>query len=272
VVKRKRANNDKHLNASHDVSRQELKARILAYPRWYHSFQLDGETKIMGWAEQNQAYPETAFAEQDFQYYQLPKDWSNKTVLDVGGWDGAISFEMERRGSNKVVLVNPYSLSDIDLPIQGEGTLEYFEQIYREKGYPLKEIHSGGALLLIEWFQSSIIILYSTVYDLPTKVQHPFDLVLFLGLLYHLRDPIRGLEAASKVTKELLILETMCFPEDDPLAHDQRSYCEFLGCDKGQNWWIFNYHAIEHMLGVNGFRHIERKSTWRHRCVYHAYK
>ncbi|OGP90315.1 MAG: hypothetical protein A2156_12055 [Deltaproteobacteria bacterium RBG_16_48_10] len=254
------------------MNRQELKERLLAYPRWFHSFQLDSETRITGWAEQNQAYPPTAFAEQAFQYYHLPEDWRNKSVLDIGGWDGAISFEMERRGSSNVILVNPYSLDDIDLPIQGKGTLNYFKQLFREKGYPLDEIHSGGARLLIQWFHSKVELLHANVYDLPSKLKMPFDLVLSLGLLYHLRDPLRGLEAISKVTKEWLILETRCLPQDDPLAFAERSYCEFLGGDEGQNWWLFNYHAIESMLYVSGFRRIERKSTWRDRCVYHACK
>jgi len=254
------------------MNHQELKERVLAYPRWYHSFQLDSETKITGWAEQNQAYPPTAFVEQGFQYYHLPEDWRNKSVLDIGGWDGAISFEMERRGSSNVILVNPYSLEDLDLPIQGKGTRDRFERLYREKGYPFEEIHSGGARLLIQWFHSRVQLLHASVYDLPARLDTAFDLVLCLGLLYHLRDPLRGLEGVSRLTKERLIVETRCMPEDDPLAFVPRSYCEFLAGDEGQNWWLFNYHAIETMLRVSGFSHIERKSAWRDRCVYHAYK
>jgi tRNA (mo5U34)-methyltransferase len=254
------------------MSRRELKDRILSYPRWYHSIRLDEQTKITGWAEQEQAYPPTAFAEMQFQYYQLPEDWTNKTVLDIGGWDGAISFEMERRGSSEVVLINPYSLSDLDFPIQGEWSLDYFQQLFREKGYPLEEVHSGSARLLIDWFNSKVQILHLNVYDLSRKIQKQFDLVLCLGLLYHLRDPLRGLEEIAKVTKDQLILETMCLPEDDPLAHVKQSWCEFLGGDQGQNWWRFNFHSVEKMLRASGFQRIERKTIWRSRCVYHAYK
>ena len=254
------------------TDRESLKQRILTYPRWYHSFQLDATTRITGWAEKEKAYPETAFAANGFRYYHLPSHWRDKTVVDIGGWDGAISFEMDRRGSKEVVLVNPRTLDDLDLPLEGPGSLQSIEQRFLEEGYPFDDIHSGGARLLLDWFDSKVSIVDSSVYDLPAKLDKQFDLVLFLGLLYHLRDPVRGLEVASSLTRELLILETMCFPEQDPLAHAERCLCEFLGGDAGQNWWRFNDRAIEQMLRACNFRRIEKKETWGSRCVYHAFK
>ena len=252
--------------------REKLRSKILAYPRWYHSFQLDERTKITGWAKREGAYPPSAFAEDCFRYYHLPEKCHGKSVLDIGGWDGAISFEMERRGCSQVVLVNPKTLGDMDFPLGGPGTRAEVEQRYLESGFPLDDIHSGGAKLLIQWFDSKIKIQDSTIYDLPWKLKQQFDIVLCLGLLYHLRDPVRGLAVASKLTGELLILETMCFPETDPLAQADRSYCEFLGGHTGHNWWLFNYHALEHMLQACGFERIERKEVWNSRCVYHAFK
>jgi tRNA (mo5U34)-methyltransferase len=253
-------------------SRAELKSRILAYPRWYHSFHLDEKIKITGWAEAEKAYPPSAFAENSFLYYHLPERWAGKSVLDIGGWDGALAFEMERRGSTNIVLVNPKNLDDLDLPLLGPGSREEIEKKYLANGYPLDDIHSGGARLLIRWFDSRVRILDSSVYNLPEKLQNPFDLTLFLGLLYHLRDPLRGLEAASRLTREMLILETMCFPEDHPLAGVANSYCEFLGGRAGHNWWTFNHHALEQMLRACGFRRVEQKQIWNSRCVYHAFK
>jgi tRNA (mo5U34)-methyltransferase len=254
------------------TSREELKSAILSYPRWYHSFQIDSDTKITGWAEIEGAYPKTAFREASFQYYHLPQDWRGKSVIDIGGWDGAISFEMERRGSSRTVLVNPYDLDSMDLPLQGAGDREEIEQKYRSSGYPLTDIHSGGARLLTKWFHSQVEIVDSSVYDLDEKKSRPYDLVLFLGILYHLRDPIRALEIAARLTQELLILETMCFPEQDPLAGKKRAFCEFLGAHTGHNWWCFNFHAIEEMLYTCGFHRAVKKEGWGNRCVYHAYK
>jgi tRNA (mo5U34)-methyltransferase len=255
-----------------DDQRAALKARILAFPRWYHSFQLDEATKIVGWAEESGAYPPTAFAEHAFTYYQLPERWDGKSVLDVGGWDGALSLELERRGSSRVLLVNPEKLEDLDLPLKGEGTLDHFRRIYAEKGYPLREIHSSGARLMFRWFGSRAEIAHSSVYDLGERLDEPYDLVLCLGLLYHLRDPVRGLLTVARLTRERMILETMCFPQEHPLANAPEPYCEFLGGDGGQNWWRFSYSAIERMLVSCGFERWERKSTWRGRCVYHAFK
>ena len=257
------------------TDRESLKRRILAYPRWYHSFQLDATTRITGWAERVQAYPKSAFAENGFRYYHLPSHWRDKTVLDIGGWDGALSFEMERRGSKEVVLVNPRTLDDLDLPLVGPGSRESVEQKYLEEGFPLDFVHSGGARLLRDWFDSKVRIVDSSVYDLSAKLDNEFDLVLFLGLLYHLRDPVLGLEVASSLTRELLILETMCFSKYDPLAHVGRCLCEFVGGDVGPKWlgwWRFNDSAIKQMLRACNFQQTEKKGTWGRRCVYHAYK
>src|SRR5664279_5071655 len=147
------------------MTRQELKLALLAYPRWYHSFQID-DAVITGWAELNDAYPPTGFAKHEFSYYHLPEVWKGKSVLDVGGWDGAISFEMEKRGADPVVLVNPRRLEDMDLPIAGPGCLEDLQKQFTSKGYPLDHIHSGGAALLVEWFQSRVRLVEDSVYSL----------------------------------------------------------------------------------------------------------
>ncbi len=191
--------------------------------------------------------------------------------MDVGGWDGAIAFEMERRGAAPVALVNPRRLEDLDLPATGPGSLEDKLREFARNGYPTDYIHSGGARLLIEWFDSKIELLHGSVYDLTTILKgKKFDMVCFLGLLYHLRDPLRGLVAAASVTKELLILESMCFDSGHELANAEEGYCQFLGATAGHNWWTFNYRAIELMLESCGFTHIERKEQWRSRVVYHA--
>jgi len=253
------------------TDRQTLKAKILGYPRWYHSFQLDLETHIKGWAETNQSYPPSGFEEQHYSYYHLPEVWDGKSVLDVGGWDGAIAFEMERRGAAQVVVVNPRRLDDLDLPASGPGCYDDLLSQYSEKGYPTDYIHSGGARLLIEWFDSGVKILHGSVYDLSTIVSgQKFDLVCFLGLLYHLRDPLRGLVAAASATRELLVVESWCFDEGHELADSKEAYCEFLGAKAGHNWWAFNYRAIELMLESCGFTRIDRKEQWRSRVVYHA--
>jgi tRNA (mo5U34)-methyltransferase len=252
--------------------RQALKSEILNYSRWYHSFRLDADTRIVGWAEKAGAYPPTAYQEGSFKYYHLPDQWNQKSVLDIGGWDGAIAFEMERRGSQEVVLVNPYTLDDMDFPLDGPGSRSEVEKKYRDNHYPLVDIHSGGARLMIQWLHSKVRVVDSGIYELPAKLTQPFDLVLCLGLLYHLRDPLRGLTAAASLTREMLILETMCFPGSDPLARKDRSYCEFLGGQMAHNWWRFNFRAVEGLLGASGFKRFERKAEWADRCVYHAFK
>jgi SAM-dependent methyltransferase len=180
---------------------------------------------------------------------------------------------MERRGAAPVVLVNPRRLEDIDLPATGPGCLEDLQNEFAQKGYPTDHIYSGGARRLTEWFGSGIQILDGSVYDIEKIANgQRFDLVCFLGLLYHLRDPVRGLMAAARQTNELLILESMCFPSGHGLADSSEAYCEFLGGTPGHCWWTFNYRVIEQMLHSCGFARIEPKEQCGSRVVYHAYR
>ena len=83
-----------------------------------------------------------------------------------------------------------------------------------------------------------------------------YDVVLFLGVLYHLRHPLLALEKLAEVTDDLLILETkvdllhakipaMSFYQDRELNRDPT------------NWWAPNILGLEHMLRSVGFGHFE---------------
>jgi tRNA (mo5U34)-methyltransferase len=98
------------------------------------------------------------------------------------------------------------------------------------------------------------------VMDLNNEtVGGPFDVVLFLGVLYHVRHPLKVLENVAEVTGDHLILETavdlvgsrpaMAFYPDRELMNDPT------------NWWGPNPAAVEAMLKDVGFRRVE--TVWR---------
>jgi tRNA (mo5U34)-methyltransferase len=112
-----------------------------------------------------------------FSRLRLP-DLAGKRVLDVGARDGFFSFECEERGAEVLAL-------DHADP--------------RRTGFDVAKRILGSR---VEYVRAN-------VYDLrPEELGH-FDVVLFLGVLYHLRHPLLALDRLRRVCKELLVTESL---------------------------------------------------------------
>lgn len=161
----------------------------------------------------------------------LPEDLRDRTVLDIGAWDGFFSFEAERRGAVRVVATDFFCWHG-----HGWGTKAGFELARRA-------------------LQSRVEDRDLDVYELSPETIGVFDLVLFLGVLYHLRNPWSALARVASVTADQLILETHV-----DLLHVRRpAIAIYPGAElKGDptNWCGPNPAAIEAMLTTVGFRRV----------------
>jgi tRNA (mo5U34)-methyltransferase len=101
-----------------------------------------------------------------------------------------------------------------------------------------------------------------------------FDVVFFLGVLYHLRHPLLALERVASVTGDMLILETVV----DMVGVSRPAMAFYPGRELGNdptNWWGPNLPAIEGMLRDVGFARVATVTPWRPaayraaRAVYH---
>lgn len=203
---------------------KDLRSRVDAL-RWYHTIDL-GQGVVTKGIDNTPAKLTRA---------HLPRDLSGKTVLDIGAWDGFFSFEAERRGAARVVAADYYSWHGT-----GWGTGQ------GKAGFELARTTLGSR---VEDVDVDVMELS------PERVGGQFDLVLFLGVLYHLRDPLRALERVASVTGDLLILETVvdmlgvrrpaaAFYPDRELNNDPT------------NWWGPNPAAVEGMLRAVGFARV----------------
>jgi tRNA (mo5U34)-methyltransferase len=158
----------------------------------------------------------------------LPESLAGSSVLDIGAWDGFYSFEAERRGADRVVAADEFAWKHL-----GTG----------RRGFDLAHRALGSK---VEAREVDVLALS------PESVGGTFDLVLFLGVLYHLRDPITALERVASVTGDRLVLETHV----DLLGIRRPAAAFYPGTElygDVTNWWGPNLPALLGMLRVAGF-------------------
>jgi tRNA (mo5U34)-methyltransferase len=117
------------------------------------------------------------------EYVGLPADLTGKRVLDVGAWNGGFSFECERRGASEVVALS------------------------------LEDPETTGFNRLQAVLGSKVSYALESVYNLDPEVLGQFDVVLFLGVLYHLRYPLLAADKLRSVTTGELFIETHVIDE-----------------------------------------------------------
>jgi tRNA (mo5U34)-methyltransferase len=191
---------------------------------WFHSIQLEAGFVTPGRADTSAQLPRL----------HLP-ELRGKTVLDVGAWDGFFSFEAERRGAARVVALDTFSWQK-----RGTGTgKDGFELARRALGSHVEDVEVN-------------------VLDIsPETVGGTFDVVLFLGVLYHLKHPFLAIEKLRSVCNELLILETHV----DLIGTSRPAAAFYPGAeleDDWTNWWGPNPAAVSGMLEQSGFTEVHR--------------
>jgi tRNA (mo5U34)-methyltransferase len=152
-------------------------------------------------------------------------DLTGKSVLDVGARDGYFSFAAERFGASRVLAIDKGNWGK-------PGGKRSFER-------------SRKALT------SHVEDLEMDVLDLSPETVGRFDVVLFLGMLFHMRHPLLALERVASVSKELLVVETlvdMTFLRSPAAAF----YPSETRTEKS-NWWGPNRAAVLGMLETVGF-------------------
>lgn len=203
------------------LTSDQLRAQM-ATIKWFHSIELaPGITT-----------PASDVTRDRLDVVGLPEDLSGRTVLDVGAWDGFFSFEAERRGAARVLAADYFA---------------WHGNNWSDK---------SGFELARHALRSRVEDVDVDVMDLSPERVGEFDLVLFLGVLYHLRHPLLALERVATVTRDQLILEThvdltwlrrpaMAFYPGQELAWDPT------------NWWGPNPAAVIGMLHAVGFKRVE---------------
>jgi tRNA (mo5U34)-methyltransferase len=251
-----------------------LEKRVAAVPMWWHSIDL-GEGVVTPGVK-----PTDANAE--LEALQLP-DLRGKTVLDIGSWDGFYSFAAERLGAERVVALDHFVWSIDREAVEADRAerrrrrlpIEHPEGkpgLWRPDTLPGKR----GFDLAHEALGSRVEPVVADFMNVDLAALGTFDVVLFLGVLYHLRHPLLALERVAGVTGELAVIETEAavFP-----GSGDRALCEFVELEyKGDptNWWLPNERALVGLCRAAGFSDVRvltpRPRSGSYRLVAHASK
>ena len=215
----------------------DLEERIEALGPWFHNISLNGV-----WTAPDHFlgdYPGTKFRR--FAPH-LPKDLSSKSVLDIGCNAGFYAIEMRRRGAARVLGIDS-------------------DERYLEQARLAAEVLG---------YEDEIEFARLDVYDVGA-IGERFDLVIFMGVLYHLRHPLLALDLIRQhVAKDMLLFQSMqrgsphVLKLDDDYEFAETSiffetsfpklhFIEHRYSNDWTNWWVPNRACTEAMLRSAGF-------------------
>ena len=194
---------------------------------WWHSFELPDGTVIQGVCD-------LPGLKNRIGQFPIPLDLRGKRVLDIGAWDGWFSFEMERRGAEVLAIDN------WDNPL----------------------FHQARAML-----NSRVEYRQIDMYDLTPERVGRFDIVLFLGVLYHLKHPLLALERVCALTTGLAAVDSFILRENHRQGEnvDESPVMEFYETNEfgGQtdNWVAPSLACLQAFCRTAGFARVELRNV-----------
>jgi tRNA (mo5U34)-methyltransferase len=235
--------------------RESVQQKIEELGPWFHNFQIAEEVWTNPEGGPGPQYPDSRWKVIE----PLLPDLTGKTVLDVGCSSGFFSLKLKELGASFVLGVD-------------DG----------EQPKAIKQARFAAETLGLEIDFKTL-----SVYRIA-ELQSQFDLVLFMGVLYHLRHPLLALEALRTVCRGTLILQTITTPHKQrfreldaadlqhsslhsPLLEDPRyPAVRFVegALDKDVTcWFVPNPQAVMSMLRSCGFKPVQIAYSGRNDVV-----
>ena len=201
---------------------------------WYHTMDLGHGVVTPGWFDLRPIVDRMPWP-----------DVKGKRCLDVGPWDGFLSFELERRGAAEVVA------TDISSPTEWDWQIGLRERGPEAMAQIAGSDPGAGFRFARDALGSRVERVESNVYDLSPDTVGTFDVVVCGSLMLHLKDPTRALEAIRSVCHGVF-LSAEQISTGLTLASRRRPLARYLGGERGQ-WWIPNAAGHAALLRAGGF-------------------
>jgi tRNA (mo5U34)-methyltransferase len=236
---------------------EELKTKVQAVPFWWHSIQL-----AEGVITPGVKTPE--MLAQELNNMRLP-DLHGKSVLDIGAWDGFFSFTAEKLGAGKVLALDHYVWS-MDIP----AMIQYWSEC-KQKGIVPQQYHQvpgmwrpdslpgkKGFDTARKALNSQVEAVVGDMMEMDLQKLGQFDVVFYLGVLYHMHDPFAALKKLAQIAREIAVIETEAISVP---GYEDASFCEFYETNElngdVNNWWAPTERALTGLCCAAGFREVK---------------
>jgi tRNA (mo5U34)-methyltransferase len=223
-------------------SREEAERFVKSYSFWYHRVYLGNGIYTMPPTMADRVW---ALIKPTF-----PENLKNASILDIGSNAGYFSILAKLRGAGRIL------------------GIEFFTMFLQQAEY-IRKI-----------WQMDIEYRLMDAHDI-VQINEEFDLVMFAGILYHLKNPLMVLEEIGRRCRDAVVVESEIIPEDPrnllmarlgPLGNIKltpttKGFMKFYERDElngdGSNWWAPDTECLLGMLRVAGFKYFSRP-------IYHA--
>lgn len=236
------------------MSKDELTAKVNSYPHWYHRIYL---------GQGIYTHNRTPTHEGIWKLLRelFPIDLKGSSVLDIGCNAGFFSIQMKLLKAGRVLGIDSKENFIQRIPEKKGISQKLPDYYYLEQAEFCRQIWN----LDIEY-----MALDATHINMLNET---FDIVLFMGILYHLRNPFRVLEDIGKLTKDVIVVETEVISPNDknqvfvhhgPTGKIKKTkttqgIMKFVEGDElnsdDTNWWIPDTECVKGMLRVSGFKY-----------------
>jgi tRNA (mo5U34)-methyltransferase len=250
---------------------------------WHHSIDLGDGVVTPGGKTPAHHYD-------DMLRLHLP-DLAGKSVIDIGAWDGYYTFMAEGAGASRVVALDHYVWS-IDFKKATQYVLDRQASGERIRSFhtvpelwnPIDLPGKRGFDLAHRVLESRAEVVVDDFMAMDLEALGAFDVVLFLGVIYHLEEPLRALRRLREVTRGLAVIESeaLLLP-----GRPGRALWQFVDADQlnddPSNWWVPTAEGLRSMCLAAGFSRAEvvsgpparswfrRGRTMPYRLVVHAF-
>lgn len=160
--------------------------------------------------------------------------FSGKSVIDVGAYDGALSFSAASWGAKQVLATDEFMWARLD-------QYHFINFCMLRKHYHLEK---------------TVQYLWSSVENLSQDKVGTFDIVIFAGVLYHAPDPFGYLVRVREIAREVVILETQVDGEDLPFPMLAFYHGDFALNNDITNYFGPNSLAVEQLALKAGFSRV----------------
>jgi tRNA (mo5U34)-methyltransferase len=202
----------------------DVARRLVHGKPWHHAFEVIPGVRLDGAYDPMELWNELL----------LPEDLRGVSIADVGASNGFFSFEARRRGASVVA----------------------FDFRHRD--------NSGFGLLQHINGMDEIEHHHVNVLDLDPREHGSFDVVLALGLFYHVSDPYMAIARCTGICRDRLLIESYCIDgalhrrvRGEPVMRflsDPVRFPEEALNEEQSNYWGFTSECLRRMVSDVGFQ------------------